>query len=116
MDTKLQAGTLAARRAMSAVSQEEKSRRGLRCLPLPLGAVLLVAPFLVAWSSAQREDPSGARVIQGAHAEARPLDEPFAYLGRDSRLPAVDGGYVDVWAVPVGWEADLLHRRGYTTR
>ena len=91
--------------------------RGQRVVPLPLAVAAVLIPFLTVWASAhtaQRAD--GQRVpgerIQGSGAEARPLDEPYVFLGRDVRIPESDGGYVDVWAVPSGWEAKLLQRRG----
>ncbi|QDV07687.1 hypothetical protein Poly30_32160 [Planctomycetes bacterium Poly30] len=86
--------------------------RGQRVVPLPIAVAAVLVPFLTVWAAAQAPEQASARVIQGAGAEARPLDEPFVFLGRDVRVPDDDGGYVDVWAVPAGWEAGLLQRRG----
>lgn len=93
--------------------------RGQRVVPLPLAVAAVVIPFLTVWASADPGVPSAARggalegpqAILGSHAEARPLDEPLVFLGRDDRLPETEGGYVDIWAVPSGWEASLLQRR-----
>ena len=81
--------------------------RGQRVVPLPLALVALSLPALIAWALPAE---STNRSIRGAHAEARPLDEPFVLLGRDVRVPETPGGYVDVWAEPKGWETGVLLR------
>ncbi|MFT5732146.1 MAG: hypothetical protein ACI80K_000115 [Paracoccaceae bacterium] len=109
-----------ARRATSRrrIASLPSALRGQRVVPLPLAMAAVAIPFLTVWASAGEPRSAGQalgrnQAIQGSRAEARPLDEPFVFLGRDVRLPATEGGYVDIWAVPVGWEADLLQRRGH---
>lgn len=93
---------------MNRPSPFDTTARGQRVVPLPLAVVALCAPFLAAWTG--EENPRAGASITGSHAEARPLDEPFVLLGRDVRVPEEPGGYVDVWAVPKGWEVGVLLR------
>ncbi len=89
--------------------------RGQRVVPLPLALVALTIPLLAAWawpgpSQGPRQGEGLLDGIRGSHAEARTLDEPFVLLGRDVRVPEEEGGYVDVWAEPKGWEVGVLRR------
>ena len=90
---------------------ERPAARGQRVVPLPLALVALSVPFLSAWSTDDSLRGEGAAPgIVGSQGEARPLDQPFVLLGRDVRLPETQGGYVDVWAEPQGWEVGTLLR------
>ena len=93
---------------MNRPSPLDATTRGQRVVPLPLAVVAVCVPFLAAWTG--DESPRADASITGAHAEARPLDEPFVLLGRDVRVPKEPGGYVDVWAEPKGWEVGFLLR------